>query len=194
MPDTRDDGWVWLPDFPAEAGIAIGGFWAPPGSRWENVSSVDEDGTPRIAWRVARDAPKSQTVDHKRAVEVPKRGQGEKKRLPRVPREIPTGITALYRYFDDQDRLLYVGMTNDLSLRTRNHVRASDWMAFAVRSTIERYPSRSEAEAAEHKAISDESPIFNVRGNATPKAQRRLVEYLVEHGRTDLLTAIISRG
>lgn len=191
MPETRDDAWVWLPDLPAEADIATGGFWAPPGSRWEEVSSVNEDGTARVAWRVIRGTPEGETVNHNHGVEAPSRGSGVK---TRAPREMPMGTTALYRYFDDQDRLLYVGITSDLTIRTRNHMKASDWMDFAVRSTIERYASRPEAEAAEHKAIAEETPIFNARGNAIPEARRRVVDYLIEQERADLLVAKVSRG
>ncbi|GIH22513.1 hypothetical protein Aph01nite_08230 [Acrocarpospora phusangensis] len=106
----------------------------------------------------------------------------------------PPVVTALYRYFDDQDRLLYVGITDHLMIRTRNHIRLSSWMDFAARSTIVRYPNRKEAEDAEHEAILSEHPLFNSRLVEDPAIAVRLVEYLIEHGRTDLLIASVSRG
>ncbi|MFG1963037.1 hypothetical protein [Nonomuraea sp. NPDC049028] len=102
--------------------------------------------------------------------------------------------TALYRYYDERGSLLYVGITDKLFTRTMSHVESSSWMDFAVRSTINRFPSRKEAETAEREAIKTEGPLFNSQHNDTPEARKRLVEYLIEQGRTDLLVAAVSRG
>lgn len=102
--------------------------------------------------------------------------------------------TALYRYFDDRERLLYVGITDHIHYREADHVKSSSWMGFAARSTIVRYPTREEALEAESAMIRAERPLFNVVHNDTPEARHRLVEYLVEHGRTDLLAPAVSRG
>lgn len=102
--------------------------------------------------------------------------------------------TALYRYYDAADVLLYVGMTGDLAERELEHIRDSTWMDFAARSTIERFPTRSEAEDAERDAIRDEAPLFNIAHNDTPGMTLRLVEYLVKQNRLDLLTPVVSRG
>lgn len=102
--------------------------------------------------------------------------------------------TALYRYWDEGDALLYVGITGDLKHRERSHLRRSSWMEFVARSTVERFPSREDAEAAEVAAILAERPLFNAKHNESPEAVRRVVEYLVEHGRTDLLAPAVSRG
>ena len=102
--------------------------------------------------------------------------------------------TALYRWYDDIDLLLYVGISDELLDRVTNHVKGSPWMDFAVRSTIKRYPSRTKAAAAEVEAIKSEQPLFNLKHNNTPEARRRLFHYLVEHGRTDIPLPCISRG
>jgi hypothetical protein len=52
----------------------------------------------------------------------------------------PGDPTALYRYYDDQDRLLYIGISGSLWARVTAHVKASSWMDFAARSTITRLP------------------------------------------------------
>lgn len=101
--------------------------------------------------------------------------------------------TALYRYYDDRDRLLYVGITHAIAERTSKHIKASDWMTFAARSTIQRYLTRRQAEDAEQLAIALEKPLFNSR-HSNPGADRRLVAYLVETGRLDLLKPDISRA
>ena len=101
--------------------------------------------------------------------------------------------TALYRWYDEADLLLYVGITDELTGRVSAHVDGSSWMDFAARSAITRYADRDEAGAAEIAAIKTERPLFNQMHNNSPEARHRLVEYLVEHDRLDLLTPAVSR-
>lgn len=69
--------------------------------------------------------------------------------------------TALYRFYDSEDQLLYVGITHSLDRRTASHrARSAFWDLVAVMA-VERFPDRLEAEAAERIAIRDEDPIFN---------------------------------
>lgn len=103
-------------------------------------------------------------------------------------------VTALYRWYDADDTLLYIGITNDPHVRQSAHAKKSSWADFAVRGTIERFPSRPEAEAAEKAAIEAERPLFNHVHNDTPEARARLVAYLIQHGRMDLLAPAVSRG
>ncbi|WP_328344658.1 DnaB-like helicase N-terminal domain-containing protein [Micromonospora sp. NBC_00421] len=103
-------------------------------------------------------------------------------------------VTALYRWFDADGTLLYIGITNDPHVRQSAHAKKSSWADFAVRGTIERFPSRQEAEAAEKAAIEAERPLFNHIYNDTTEARARLVAYLIEHGRMDLLAPAVSRG
>lgn len=115
--------------------------------------------------------------------------------LPKIPVLPPEPKpTALYRYWDDQDNLLYIGITNSYRHRERSHIKGSSWSDFVARSAVERHPSRPEAEAAEIAAIQSERPLFNTKHNESPEVVQRLVEYLVAHGRTDLLTPAVSRG
>lgn len=113
---------------------------------------------------------------------------------PEPGRMRPPVPTALYRWFDVADALLYVGISDGLSTRTGSHIKASSWMDFAARSTIERYPDRDEAKVAEKAAIKAEHPLFNHQHNDTPEARRRLVEYLLAQDRIDLLAPAVSRG
>ncbi|MEV2239587.1 hypothetical protein [Micromonospora sp. NPDC049891] len=112
---------------------------------------------------------------------------------PWIPdaRETPT---ALYFWYDATDVLLYIGITGDLATRQTSHAKRSSWAEFADHSKIRRFPSRAGAEAAEKAAIEAERPLFNVQHNDTPEARQRLVAYLVEHGRMDLLAPAVSRG
>jgi hypothetical protein len=101
-------------------------------------------------------------------------------RPPRVER------VALYRHYDADGILLYVGISSDPKLRRRSHQRRSAWTEFAVREQVEWLPDRSTAEDAERDAIKVEKPLFN-GAHTTPEAQVACVEYLIRRGRTDLL-------
>jgi predicted GIY-YIG superfamily endonuclease len=96
--------------------------------------------------------------------------------------------TALYRYFDEDDRLLYIGITGDLAIRETGHIRASAWMMLTARSAVTRYGSWDEAADAERAAILAERPLFNRKHNDTPQAAERLEAYLAERGLSGLLT------
>lgn len=102
--------------------------------------------------------------------------------------------TALYRWWDDADVLLYIGIADRIGSRTKDHAKGSTWMEFAVRSSVERFPRRSTALAAEESAIKAERPIFNDQHNRTAEARRRQIEYLIARERFDLLAPAISRG
>lgn len=74
------------------------------------------------------------------------------------------GRTALYRYFDVDGRLLYVGVAKDPDKRDREHHCTSEWYEHAVRREIEWHDTRQDALAAERQAIRNELPLFNRHG------------------------------
>lgn len=76
----------------------------------------------------------------------------------------------LYRAFDADDQLLYVGVTGDLIERRRHHARDSHWAERAVRWTTENYDDWHAGLAAERQAIASEGPLHNVQG---PERARR---------------------
>lgn len=76
----------------------------------------------------------------------------------------PPERTALYRYFDADGVLLYVGISNDPDFRWKAHLYGVDrkaWPRRAVSRTAEWYDSRAAALTAEEAAIHLERPIFN---------------------------------
>lgn len=81
------------------------------------------------------------------------------------PRHDLRGPSALYRYFDECDRLLYVGITKTPEKRDREHSMLAEWHQFATRQTVEWHEDRDAALAAERAAIRDESPVFNLLGS-----------------------------
>lgn len=75
----------------------------------------------------------------------------------------------LYRFFDDQKNLLYIGITSDPATRFKQHSsHKTRWHTVAT-ITLEHYPTRSDVEAAELHAIATEHPLHNIRGNPTHK-------------------------
>lgn len=101
---------------------------------------------------------------------------------------------ALYRWFDWDDRLLYVGITRSLATRQESHSVKSSWSRFAARCAVERAPDRASVELMEYHAIKGEKPLFNHTHNDTPEARQRLIQYLAEQGHLDLLAPVLSRG
>lgn len=69
--------------------------------------------------------------------------------------------TAVYRLFDETDRLLYVGITCDLALRLADHKLCKPWWSVVVRVEVEMFSSRAEALAEERDAIATEVPLHN---------------------------------
>lgn len=87
--------------------------------------------------------------------------RAHKAQLRAVRRAEIAEITVLYRYWDAEDLLLYVGITGHLPGRSNTHRSNSAWMDFAARATFTRYPSRDAARTAELAAIAAEKPVFN---------------------------------
>lgn len=73
--------------------------------------------------------------------------------------------TQLYRHFDAQGRLLYVGISLSTVARLTQHRNSSDWYSQISRVEIQKFDTRAEAEGAEWEAIQKEKPIHNVIGN-----------------------------
>lgn len=76
--------------------------------------------------------------------------------------DIATQTTALYRYYDQDDRLLYVGIANEPFRRMAQHRHGKGWWTEVVRVDIEQFDSRPEAAEAERLAIVNEHPLYNI--------------------------------
>lgn len=70
----------------------------------------------------------------------------------------------VYRYYDADGNLLYVGCTNTPYARREGHSRDSSWFPKAVRARHTVYPDRATALARESLAIHEEKPRHNVKG------------------------------
>jgi len=87
--------------------------------------------------------------------------------------------TALYRHFDANGSLLYVGRTADFSVRTAEHQRIADWWPL-VRCTSIDWMDADAAVAAETLAIQTERPSHN--DIHRPKADRILAQMPATRG------------
>lgn len=68
--------------------------------------------------------------------------------------------TALYRFYDSADCLLYVGISLGPATRFRAHA-SRDWWPGVAKSTLEWWPDLESAKAAEKLAIETERPTHN---------------------------------
>jgi prophage antirepressor-like protein/predicted GIY-YIG superfamily endonuclease len=71
---------------------------------------------------------------------------------------------ALYRFYASGGRLLYVGITLNLSSRFQTHRAIQPWWKHVTDIRIESYPTRRAVLRAETIAIQTENPMHNVVG------------------------------
>jgi predicted GIY-YIG superfamily endonuclease len=71
-------------------------------------------------------------------------------------------VTYVYRFWDHDDTLLYVGVTANLETRFKDH-SGKHWWPQASHSTVEAHPNRALALVAEATAIMDENPLHNIQ-------------------------------
>lgn len=71
---------------------------------------------------------------------------------------------SLYRLYDANGTLLYVGIAENPKTRWKQHARAAPWWPLVdeTRSRVEWHSSRADAEAAEKAAILAEDPVHNI--------------------------------
>lgn len=82
----------------------------------------------------------------------------------------------LYRFFDADDQLLYVGMTMDPGTRWKAHGRNKSWWAEVKKITLEHFDSYEAVADAEIAAIDAENPLYNVvRTEYKPKTLKRVL-------------------
>jgi len=68
----------------------------------------------------------------------------------------------LYRFYNDSNELLYVGITMHLPERWRKHKRNKPWIDEVTRITLQHFDNRQALELAEREAIENEHPTHNV--------------------------------
>lgn len=71
--------------------------------------------------------------------------------------------TTLYRCYDSEETLLYVGITSQRHRRFVQHSKGSDWWPRVATLQLEHYPTTSEAKAAEREQVAKLDPPHNVK-------------------------------
>lgn len=102
---------------------------------------------------------------------------------------------AVYRLWDAEGRLLYVGSAYDPEERAKAH-RRTEWGPLVARRTDEWHPSREAAYDAEALAIAAEGPAHNVAGTPrhTGPAERGKVQREASDARWRVALAAIRAG
>jgi len=89
-----------------------------------------------------------------------------------IPRgQMPTPLerpASIYRYFDRDDILLYVGSTRAGLARNQHHSIHQFWWPLVSRQEVEHFPTQAEARERERALISELRPAFNQRHNPGP--------------------------
>lgn len=80
-------------------------------------------------------------------------------------------VAYVYRLFDADGALLYIGLTNNIDNRLVHHKCDKPWFSSISCYTLERFPNRGIARFAECIAIRDEGPIFNIADKTVPTEQ-----------------------
>jgi predicted GIY-YIG superfamily endonuclease len=70
----------------------------------------------------------------------------------------------LYRFFDSNNQLLYVGISKFFEARLKQHYRNASWFFDSVSVTLEHFETREQVEQAESIAIKTENPLHNKAG------------------------------
>jgi excisionase family DNA binding protein len=73
--------------------------------------------------------------------------------------------TKLYRHFDQNKKLLYVGISLNAVARLSGHRSTSSWFENIATVKIETFPNREAALMAERLAILKEKPLYNRHHN-----------------------------
>lgn len=71
-------------------------------------------------------------------------------------------MQTLYRFYDTEGVLLYVGITKFFEPRLKQHYKNAEWFFDTASVKLEHYQTRQEVERAETEAIEQECPRYNI--------------------------------
>lgn len=100
----------------------------------------------------------------------------------------------LYRFFDEDGALLYIGISESPLVRLDAHASTQPWWGHVRSATFEHFGTRQEVLDAEVAAIRDERPAFNVEHNGDPRLSERLQAWDQRMQRRALAAARVSLG
>lgn len=97
--------------------------------------------------------------------------------------------TTLYRHWDKDDNLLYIGISLSKLQRLGQHSRNATWFDKITKVTMESFPTRKIALQKEKEAITSEYPIHNIIHN-----DHNLLEELKKYPSGTLVPITFSDG
>jgi len=86
-------------------------------------------------------------------------------------------MTDLYRHYDKDDNLLYVGISISTLQRLGQHRNNARWFDSISRIEIEKCPDRAAALKSEAKAIIMENPAYNIQHSTSREKTSRAKEH-----------------
>jgi hypothetical protein len=92
---------------------------------------------------------------------------------------VRSGVSTLYRYFDESDRLLYVGITGAGRQRGSGHARQASWWPYVAKAEF-MHATLAEVRLAERLAIWTERPLYNVWGRVSTATRQAMRAKLAE--------------
>lgn len=93
--------------------------------------------------------------------------------------------TAVYRLYDEEGRLLYIGAARNPPQRMKFHRQFKRWWSDVARTDLTWFPDRAAAMAAEAVAIREEKPLYNIfvtGEDGTVKARKELPALAIGEG------------
>jgi len=102
--------------------------------------------------------------------------------------------TSVYTYFDDNEVLIYVGITSRGMQRQREHNNDKAWWPFVARQSVEHFPSSPAAHLREIELIQKNQPPFNSQHNPHHIAMERLYRHTRDVPQTLSFFKIMSTG
>ena len=109
----------------------------------------------------------------------------------------PAGRSALYRLYDSEETLLYVGISTQPAERLKQHALEKLWWHHVARREITWLDNRAEALAAEAKAMEEERPLYNGYHHLGKGWPQKALEYddtAERAGVRDAVRAALARG
>ena len=101
--------------------------------------------------------------------------------------ETPDGkLHQLYRHFNSDEELLYVGVSLSALARLCQHKAKSEWYSQITRIEIENWPTRNAAEEAEKILIAHFKPAHNITHNRVPESEPKNSQERYNRKRTRL--------
>jgi excinuclease UvrABC nuclease subunit len=88
--------------------------------------------------------------------------------------------THLYRHFNKNGDLLYVGISNNALSRLSQHKNNASWFDNISRIEMESHPNREAALKAEKVAIRTEKPFFNISSTKGTDRVQKIFRFSTE--------------